>query len=308
MPIQSKFANDHESQKHWTTPQKAKLKAEAEILDQSLVYSPRGTRRTKRQLFKDQNVPRASGFQILKHSSIRRLVNDSNRKETRGRKSKLTESDVHHAEMIIWRYGREGRVLTWEELAQEADLDVSGRTLQRHLVTLGYRRCLACRRNFVGEEIAALRVKFAEEMLAKYPNPKDWYNVRFSDEVHLGFGPPGRIYVTRKPGESTCPDCIQQKNEPKREDEKKVNAWGACEYDFKSSLHFYDCGNNNGAMKMTTYIGILEQEVTTWPSWAVLEEDGCSGHGPGKNSIVTKWRSPRELLKRESFGLRSRDA
>ena len=69
-----------------------------------------------------------------------------------------------------------------------------------------------------------------------------------------------------------------------------MHAWGALGFDFKSHLQFYNVGNSNRAIKMTKYIEILEQEVTTWPSWAILEEDGCSGHGPHKNSIVTKWK------------------
>ena len=176
------------------------------------------------------------------------MYNDPSRSETRGRKSKLSWRDLRAAEMILWRCGQEGRALTWQDLAIEAGLDVSGRTLQRHMVHMGYRRCLACRKGWVTAEVAAGRVEFATRMLAKYPDPEDWYHVRFSDEVHLGYGPQGRIYVTRKPGEVTCPDCVQREHEPSKKDEKKVHAWGAVSNGFQSPLHFYKTGKDNGAM------------------------------------------------------------
>jgi hypothetical protein len=45
-------------------------------------------------------------------------------------------------------------------------------------------------------------------MKERYPQPQDWYSVRFSDEVHWAVGPQGSIYITRKPGERYCSDCI----------------------------------------------------------------------------------------------------
>ena len=133
------------------------------------------------------------------------------------------------------------------------------------MVQLGYQRYLAYRKGWVTEKITKLRVKFAEEMLTKYPNPEDWYNIRFSDEVHLGFGPAGRIYVIRKPSEVNYPDCMQHENAPKKQDEKKVHAWSAIGKDFKAPLHFYNAGNSNGAMTMTCYLDLLKKEVVNWP-------------------------------------------
>lgn len=30
-------------------------------------------------------------------------------------------------------------------------------------------------------------------MLDRYPQPEDWYRVRFSDEAHFGYGPEGQL-------------------------------------------------------------------------------------------------------------------
>ena len=127
-------------------------------------------------------------------------------------------------------------------------------------------------------------------MLHKYPTPKDWRNVRFLDEVHLGYGLSGRIYVTRCSSEVTCPDYMQLENESKPVDEKKVHAWVAVGYGYKSLLYFYDAGNSNGAMTIETYLPLLKEEVGTWLKHWVLEEDGAKGHGRGKNSPITKWK------------------
>ena len=43
-------------------------------------------------------------------------------------------------------------------------------------------------------------------------------------------------------------------------------------------------------MTMVEYLKILKEEVSQWPSSAVLEEDGAAGHGRNKNSPVSKWK------------------
>ncbi len=134
------------------------------------------------------------------------------------------------------------------------------------------------------------RLRFARTMLQRYPTAQNWRNVRFSDEYHFGYGPEGRVYVTRRPGEIDCPDCIREIDPPRQEYEKKVHAWAAIGYDYKSKLIRYRTENSNGKMTQQIYIEILEQEVVSWPPYAVLEEDGDSGHGPGKSNPVRAWK------------------
>ena len=84
-------------------------------------------------------------------------------------------------------------------------------------------------------------------MLARYPNPEDWDRVRFSDEVHFGWGPQHHLRIIRKPGQRYCVDCIQHSDMPKSKDEKRFHCWAAMGYDFKSDLTFYEVpGNTNG--------------------------------------------------------------
>ena len=123
------MARKRKYRQHYDTPSKADLKSTHKERQQNSFHSPNGTKQTQRLLFQEKNVPRGSAYRIIKSIASRRHHNDSTSKDKRGRKSKLTDKDIHHAEMILWRCGHDGRVLTWEGLALEAGLDVLGRTL-----------------------------------------------------------------------------------------------------------------------------------------------------------------------------------
>ena len=137
-------------------------------------------------------------------------------------------------------------------------------------------------------------------MKKRYTKPKDWYRVRFSDEVHFGYGPQGKLRIICKPGERYCPDCIQEEKEPEEKDKKCHHCWAAMGHDFKSDIHFYEVlGNTNGKMSQRVYIDqILQPVVKPWIEAHhdfVLEEDGDSGHGPGKSNIVRTWKESNGL-------------
>jgi len=97
-------------------------------------------------------------------------------------------------------------------------------------------------------------------MLAKYPKPEDWKRVRFSDEVHFGLGTNERLHVICKPGERYCKSCMDIRLPPYKCDSKKVHAWGAVGYGFKSKLVFYEVSSNTtGKMSQAVYLNrILE--------------------------------------------------
>lgn len=162
--------------------------------------------------------------------------------------------------------------------------------MQRAMGQLDYRRCMSCQRQWVSEKSAALRVRFAKTMLARYPRPKDWYNVRFSDETHFGFGSHGRMYITRRSSEKDCAFCVQKTKEPKAKDVKRLHAWGAVGFGFKSDLIFYDNGTSNGKMDQKTYKSILERGTVGWPAGTCIEEDRDSGHGTHLNIDLQKWK------------------
>ncbi|KAF2184633.1 hypothetical protein K469DRAFT_708823 [Zopfia rhizophila CBS 207.26] len=153
---------------------------------------------------------------------------------------------------------------------------------------MNYHKCIACQKAWVNKSTAKDRVEWAKAALQVRPEPEDWHIVRFSDEVHWAIGPQGRIYIIRKPGERYCSDCIQQRDE-KTEEEKKIkriHAWAAVGWDFKSPLTFYNIASNtNGKMTQRAYIDQILEPI----------EDGDSGQGPGKSNIVRTWKKENGL-------------
>jgi hypothetical protein len=281
---------------HKATPIRVHAQSIAKITANGNLRSLGGTRIYARSLFQQLTCSERTSYRLGHHEDSRTLANSKIRQETRGRKPQLTERDLRLVERLLWRGGYDGRVVSWQDLLIESGLHVSQYTLKRAMNHKGYRRCIACRRSWVAPKVAAQRVKFAKQMLTKYPTPQHWRNVRFSDEVHFGYGPPGRVWVTRRPGEENCPDCVQQENQPREKDQKKVHCWAAVGYNYKSDLIRYETNNSNGKMTLQVYRDdILECYVKHWPVDAVLEEDGDSGHGKNGDNIVAAWKRQNNL-------------
>lgn len=92
-------------------------------------------------------------------------------------------------EVVLETESIETRRFTSEQLGNEVGLDCSGRTVQRAMGTMSYHKCTACRKGWVNERLAERRVQYASTMLQRYPEPKDWQRVKFSNEVYFGLGP-----------------------------------------------------------------------------------------------------------------------
>lgn len=97
--------------------------------------------------------------------------------------------------------------MTWQQLGFEVGLEYTGETVKKALRSMNYRKCVACKKGWVNEKTARDRKAWAEMMKAKYPRPEGWYRMRFSDEVHFGYGPQAKLRIIRKPRERYCPDC-----------------------------------------------------------------------------------------------------
>ena len=128
-------------------------------------------------------------------------------------------------------------------------------------------------------------------MLERYPQLEDWYHIRFSDESHFGYGPEGQDYIKRKRGTRYNIKNILEKQQPAAKDQRRLYAWAAIGFNFKSNLHFYDVpSNTNGKLTLQVYRDcILEPVVKSWLQVGydfILEEDNDSGHGTGQNNIV----------------------
>ena len=182
----------------------------------------------------------------------------------------------------------------------EAGVNASGRTIQRAMGTMGYRKCIAYLKSWTPPSTAKRRLAYAQKMLQKYPTPEHWKHVRFNDEVHFGRGPQSKLRIICKPGQQYCHDCIQYQDNPDKKDQKQFHCWAAMGYDFKSDIVFYNVpSNTNGKMSQQVYIdAILEPVVQSWLNAGqtfVLEEDRDSGHGTSKSNIVRTWKQEHGL-------------
>ena len=123
----------HIPNKHWATPHKAALQAQAKLIKSENLYDANGNAITCRQLFTQQRVPPTTGYRIINSRDPHRLAHSETRSETRGKKTQFTERDTRTVERVLWKCGWNGRVLSWDALALEAGVNISGRTVRRHL-------------------------------------------------------------------------------------------------------------------------------------------------------------------------------
>ncbi|EAQ86220.1 hypothetical protein CHGG_07473 [Chaetomium globosum CBS 148.51] len=265
----------------------------------------------KSRVFEHFGVSRRHGWEIVRQLRNRPgLQDDPNlpdpeetRIETRGRKKILRADDITTMERLIWQYGFEGRVVSWEALAREAGVtaEASRRTVRRTLDTLGHRKCVACRTGWVSPAIAKKRLEAATVALRERPTPQQWRDIRWSEAVHFGLGPEGQIMAIRKPGQRHCPNCVPEAQEPEPKHVKEVHVWAALGWNFKSELYFFEVPgkNTNGKMTMQIYRDeLLKNAVGPWLASGdrfVLAEEGDPAHGTGKHNIVRDWKQDHQL-------------
>ncbi|KAJ6445173.1 HMG box protein [Purpureocillium lavendulum] len=317
--------------KHGDTPKKAMVRGTISYLESQ------GLPVNKSAIFRHFDLSRSQGYAALSSPASSKR-SDPEWEETRGRPSKVSEADQRRMEALLWEDdnqqqqtqhehhneadggktesaaaladGNEAGGFNWARLAKAAGLEVAvnPRTLHRAMGTLGYRRCLSCQRSVVHRRCREKRADWARRMLETYPVTEDWRRVRFSVELHFGFGLDGRVRLLPRPGERLqCPGC-QSGNESGsgadagwNRDIRKVHAWAATGYGFKSRLVFYEestSPNCSGTPSMTDYQDkILSKEVRTWlaaaqsPPFILYEDVEAFAHGGlSKQNAVQSWK------------------
>ncbi len=153
------------------TPVKARIQGAIDFLKSE------GITGKNEAVFRANGVSHAIRYRILRSSNPRTLKNDPTREETRRGHNKITPEQIREMEKILENEGIEGRSLKWMQLGFEAQVEASEATIQRAMGTLQYHKCFACQRGWQSSSSKKNRVQFAESMLARYPNPKDWDRV-----------------------------------------------------------------------------------------------------------------------------------
>lgn len=272
------------------TPTKSRIRQEWADIQ---LHHVQGARASKTAIFERHGVSKSRGYAILsEHLDTDRTAHA--RGETRGRKAKLSQKDLRHIEDLLDDADFWSLTMSYEAIITELDLECSVSTLRREIHHLNWWKCIACEKSWVHPDDRDRRVDWATVMKQKYPLKKDWYHVRFSDEVHFGIGPQGKVLIFRKPGMRYCSRCIQEKNEaviPEIAASRRCHAWGSIGHKFKSNLEWYDIpfnqatkkDRNNGKMTAQVYHQrILQRVVQPWLERGdqfTLEEDQDSSHG-----------------------------
>lgn len=324
----AKDGGSNSGYKHGDTPKRAMVRGTISYLESQ------GLPVNKSAIFRHFELSRSQGYAALSVPASKR--NDPEWEETRGRPLKVTEDEMARMEAVLWDPAYEDVSLNWAGLAREAGVatECNARTLHRTMGTLGYRRCLACARTWTAKRARERRVEYAERMLEAYPDAQAWRFVRFSGELHFGFGLDGRVRLLPRPGERYCADCRAGQPATSQaaaatadptpdgwgRDVRRVHCWAAVGYGFKSELVFYDDAtgaNSTGTLSMNDYCDkILEQAVKPWlpagagpagpagpagggvvPSPFVLEEDieAFAHGGASKVNAAQQWKAAHGL-------------
>ncbi|KAJ4153707.1 hypothetical protein LMH87_010181 [Akanthomyces muscarius] len=218
---------------------------------------------------------------------------------------------------------------TWESMMRQGrafglQATYNARTMRRAMGTLLYRRCLRCEDTWVNPRHKAARLEYAKAKLEALPDAEDWKRVRFSGELHFGFGLDGRMRLLPRPGEKyACPSCQMQTEEQQQKehspsdwdrDIRRVHAWAAVGQGYRSELVFYDeqtGAKSLGLMTPAAYRDVvLEQHVQSWPvgettadeaeaeEVLVAWEEDYDPHAAGGNAIdkaAEAWKDARRL-------------
>ncbi len=269
----------------------------------------------KSAIFRHFQLSRSQGYAALSPSpTIPSKREDPEWEETRGRPSKLSLADQLKMERILWDDFYANMNINWAGLARIAGVEAAcnPRTLHRAMGTLSYRLCLRCRSSSVQKKTREKRVEHARKMLEMLPQAAEWRRVRFSGELHFGFGLHGIVRLIPRPGEGACCDCKMPQELGATRDVRRVHVWAAAGYGFKSELVFYDediGGNSQGVLSMNDYRDkVLDRAVRGWlgsladREGFILEEDADAfAHGSASRSnIVQQWKDSNGL--RWQFG------
>jgi hypothetical protein len=147
-----------------------------------------------------------------------------------------TERDLSRAELFLDSTDFDDHSLNWDELVTNFDLSITGRQLRDKIQKKNFFSFIACDKPWISPKSQKLRVKCCKIMLERYPNPKDWHHVRFSDEVHFGWGLEGKTRIIRRRGNGQrgAPTNFQRKEVRDQTDpQKRLHYWGAIGYGFK---------------------------------------------------------------------------
>ena len=169
------------------------------------------------------------------------------------------------------------RILNWQQLATMTGISgVCDHTIQNHMQDLNYYSCIACSKSWISSHMKKQHVEFSHDILSLQPNPENWKNVWFSDEVHFSLESQKKLWIIQKSDKKYCADCIQERGQPDEKDLCRIHAWEIIGWNYKK-LILYETENKNGKMNQKTYIQLLSIVEPDLHGF-IFKEDNDSGH------------------------------
>ena len=217
----------------------------------------------------------------------------------------ISEEELDRMVSLIETEGWKARILKWEELAKEAQVEfkVSIQTIRARMNERGYCKCRACSKIFLREENISERHTFAAlHQPEDYPLSA-WIKHVFHDEVHFCLNSRKQVFIIRKESERYHPACLQNRLKrgsnifhfagligwnwkgPFREIQQTGPGGGYTQFDFERDLDEWIL---NAIWNREHALGIRKASKS---HRLKLEIDGDSSHGKKKKSSVGLWMS-----------------
>jgi transposase len=274
MPPTTMKSKSEIKRKHWDTPARTKVLT---LKDEG--YSDRA-------IEEQTGVPKSTVARICKNRKERR-----NKLRT-GRPPKLTKHDTRRI-LAIATKNWNGRKLSFHQLAKEAGIAASGKTVKRALRKLGYRRCRACRKPFICVDNQKKRRAYAWEHANR--DMTYWRPHMYSDECSFDTSKRGTIFVTRCGSERYHTDCMHRSFHSGR---GSFMVWGAISYNWKSPLIFLEGTGKRGVCADDYLEQVLDPFVgpafcgcfgyTGYREGGEFVEDQAGVHGTRKKFVEVK--------------------
>jgi hypothetical protein len=128
------------------TPKKAQIKSAADYM------KFRGTPFHHTDLFRYNSVSKTRGWAILQQDNKlfdQRHHNNEVVNKKRGRPPVLSLKDLEQTDCFLQDLEWSARSMTWSQIAEKLDLDVSGQTLRHHIGSMDYHKCIACSKEWI---------------------------------------------------------------------------------------------------------------------------------------------------------------
>lgn len=172
--------------------------------------TPQRTHVIDRSTLLHETVPEIKLVTHIPTSTIRRTLQSGvtrhNKNTTCGAPPKINARDLRQFVRAVTS-SFDGKRESYLQLAADLGIEASETTIRRAFRKVGFRRCIACSKPLVLWINRRKRFKWAREYL--HWIIKNWMRVIFSDESSFESGQRNRIFVTRRPNERHCPECVQ---------------------------------------------------------------------------------------------------